>query len=154
MHLFADVHCTEGIISCPPEGEEDRGDDETKLKISGRQVFVWTAIDADTRSFRLSMHHTERRTPTPSHLSRGSSIRALGRLSCCGRRFMVPAASQSQATMTPRDVRVRERHGEALQEMKERTGRFYNNLSEGLNLQSFIDLFMLWYHHLREASGT
>lgn len=82
MHLFADVHCTEGIISCPPEGEEDRGDDETKLKISGRQVFVWTAIDADTRSFRLSMHHTERRTPTPSHLSRGSSIRALGRLSC------------------------------------------------------------------------
>src|SRR2546422_4449650 len=71
-----------------------------------------------------------------------------------GRRFMVPAASQSQATMAPRDVRVRERHGEALQEMKERTGRFYNNLSEGLNLQSFIDLFMLWYHHLREASGT
>jgi len=34
-------------------------------------------------------------------------------------------------------------------------GRFYNDLSEGLdNLQSFIDLFMLWYHHLREASGT
>jgi len=65
-----------------------------------------------------------------------------------------PRPLNRRQTMAPRDVRVRERHGEALQEMKERTGRFYNNLSEGLNLQSFIDLFMLWYHHLREASGT
>jgi putative transposase len=39
--------------------------------------------------------------------------------------------------------------------MKERTRRFYNNLpSDRLdNLESFLNLFMVWYNHLRRRQG-
>jgi hypothetical protein len=38
---------------------------------------------------------------------------------------------------------------------EERTRRFYNNLpSDRLdNLESFLNLFMVWYNHLRRRQG-
>jgi putative transposase len=45
--------------------------------------------------------------------------------------------------------------GRFFRTMKERTRRFYNNLpSDRLeNLQSFINVFMMWYNHLRRHQG-
>jgi transposase-like protein len=39
--------------------------------------------------------------------------------------------------------------------LKERTRRFYNNLpSDSLaNLESFLNLFMVWYDHIRRHQG-
>jgi transposase-like protein len=39
--------------------------------------------------------------------------------------------------------------------LKERTRRFYNNLTSDrlYNLQSFMDVLMLWYKHLRKHQG-
>jgi len=39
--------------------------------------------------------------------------------------------------------------------MKERTRQFYNKLpSDSLpNLQAFVNVFMLWYNHLRRNQG-
>jgi len=39
--------------------------------------------------------------------------------------------------------------------MKERTRRFYNNLTSDRmdNLESFLTVFMVWYNHLRRHQG-
>jgi hypothetical protein len=92
VSVFRWVHALKGIVSHPPRSERKIvAIDETKLKINGRQVFVWAAIDADTRellavyaSYYRSSINQHPRVPQegPRHV-RGDACRA------CGRRPMV-----------------------------------------------------------------
>ena len=70
---------------------------------------------------------------------------------------MVSLASRPDGDqVAARDLRVQERDREVLQDAEgERTRRFYNNLTSDRleNLESFMDVFMLWYNHLRRHQG-
>jgi transposase InsO family protein len=64
---------------------------------------------------------------------------------------------QDGDTVAPHHVRLQERDREVFRTVKEeKTRRFYNNNlpSDRLdNLESFLNLFMLWYNHLRRHQG-
>ncbi|MDA4118935.1 MAG: DDE-type integrase/transposase/recombinase, partial [Thaumarchaeota archaeon] len=50
VSVFNWVHALRGVMSLVPRRERNIvAIDETKLKIRGRQVYVWAAIDADTK---------------------------------------------------------------------------------------------------------
>jgi putative transposase len=127
--------------------------DETKLKIKGRQVFVWAAIDVDTKEL-LAVYASYYR----SHINTLVFLRKVLR-TCTNKpvvlvdggpwypwpldRFGIPWL---HVTFGERNAIER-----FFRTLKERTRRFYNNLPSDRmdNLQSFIDVFMLWYNHLR-----
>jgi putative transposase len=80
VSVFRWVHALKGIVSHPPRSERKIvAIDETKLKINGRQVFVWAAIDADTKELLAvyaSYYRSSINQSTPSSSSRGSWRRA------------------------------------------------------------------------------
>jgi putative transposase len=81
VSVFRWVHATRGIVSRVPRKERKLiAIDETKLKINGRQVFVWAAIDADTKEllavYASSYYRSSINQSTPSSSSRGSCRRA------------------------------------------------------------------------------
>ena len=53
--------------------------------------------------------------------------------------------------VAPRDIRDRNAIERFFRTLNERTRRFYNNLPSTRidDLSSFMDIFMLWYNHLR-----
>ena len=158
VSVFRWVHAVRRIMPRVPRKERKLvAMDETKLKINGRQVFVWAAIDVDTREL-LAVYASYYR----SHISTIAFVRRV--METCGGRPVVLVDGGPWYRWPLERIGVRWLHiifGERnaierfFRTLKERTRRFYNNLpSDSLeNLESFLSLFMLWYNHLRRHQG-
>jgi putative transposase len=131
--------------------------DETVLKVNGRQVYVWAAIDVDTREL-LAVYASYYR----SHITTIAFVRRV--METCENRPVVLVDGGPWYRWPLERIGVRWLHvtfGERnsierlFRTLKERTRRFYNNLpSDSLeNLESFMRLFMVWYNHLRGHQG-
>ena len=152
------VHALKGIVSDVPRKERRVvAIDETKLKIHGRQVFVWAAIDVDTREL-LAVYASYYR----SHINTLVFLRRV--LDTCSNKPVVlvdggPWYPWPLERMGLRWLHVTFGYRNAIERffrtLKERTRRFYNNLTSDRldNLQSFMSVFMLWYNHLRRHQG-
>jgi putative transposase len=134
--------------------------DETKQKVNGRQLFVWSATDTETKELLAIWASYQR-----------SSFAALVFVrkvldTCTGDK---PVVLVDGGPWYPWAL---ERHGlrwlhvtfgernsiERFYRMfKERTKRFYNNTNARTNgiacLAVFLNLFSLWYNHLRWHQG-
>ena len=152
------VHALKGVVSRVPRKERRMvAIDETKLKINGRQVFVWAAIDTDTREL-LAVYASYYRSSI-------NTIVFLKRvLETCTNKPVILVDGGPWYPWPLNEMGFKWLHvtfGERnaierfFRTMKERTRRFYNNLpSDSLvNLQSFINVFMVWYNHLRRHQG-
>jgi len=152
------VHALRGVVSRVPRRERKVvAIDETKLKIKGRQVFVWAAIDADTREL-LAVYASYYR----SNINTLVFLKRV--LDTCTNKPVVlvdggPWYPWPLDRMGIRWLHVTFGERNAIERffrtMKERTKRFYNNLpSDRLdNLESFLNVFMLWYNYLRLHQG-
>ena len=152
------VHALRGVVSRVPRRERKVvAIDETKLKIRGRQVFVWAAIDADTREL-LAVYASYYR----SNINTLVFLKRV--LDTCTNKPVVlvdggPWYPWPLDRMGIRWLHVTFGERNAIERffrtMKERTKRFYNNLpSDRLdNLESFLNVFMLWYNYLRLHQG-
>lgn len=152
------VHALKDVVSRVPRKERRVvAMDETKLKIHGRQVFVWAAIDADTKEL-LAVYASYYR----SNINTLAFLRRV--LDACTNKPVVlvdggPWYPWPLNRMGLRWLHVTFGERNAIERffrtLKERTRRFYNNLtSERLdNLQSFMDVFMVWYNYLRRHQG-
>ena len=152
------VHAMRGIISRVPTRERRVvAIDETKLKIKGRQVFVWAAMDTDTKEL-LAVYASYYRSSI-------NTLVFLKRvLSTCTNRPVVlvdggpwyPWALDRYGLKWLR-ITFGERNciERFFRTLKERTRRFYNNLPATRldNLESYMNLFMTWYNHLRKHQG-
>ena len=159
VSVFNWVHALRGIVSRVPRRERKIvAIDETKLKIQGRQVYVWAAIDADTKELLAGLclrpdrsEHQHDRLPEegPRDVHRQEAGGARGRWA------LVHVAPRRDGLHGARDVRLQKLHREVLPGLEGETRRFYNNLPSTRmdNLQSFMDVFMLWYNHLRRHQG-
>lgn len=148
------VRALKGVLSNVPAKERRVvAMDETKLKIRGRQVFVWAAIDVDTREL-LAVYASYYR----SHVNTIVFLRRV--LGTCANRPVVlvdggPWYPWPLDRMGIPWLHVTFGYRNAIERffrtLKERTRRFYNNLTSDRldNLQSFADVFMLWYNRLR-----
>jgi putative transposase len=152
------VHALKGLMSRVPRRERRVvAMDETKLKIHGRQVFVWAAIDVETKEL-LAVYASYYR----SHINTLVFLRRV--LDTCTNK---PVVLVDGGPWYPWPL---ERYGlpwlhvtfgyrnaieRLFRTLKERTRRFYNNLTSDRleNLQSFMDVFMLWYNRLRRHQG-
>jgi transposase-like protein len=144
----------------PSRPEEERklvAIDETNLKINGRQVYVWAAIDVDTREL-LAVYASYYR----SNITTMVFVKRV--LETCTNKPVVLVDGGPWYPWPLERYGLRWLHvtfGERnaverfFRTMKERTRRFYNNLpSDDLgNLESFLNLFMVWYNHLRRHQG-
>jgi hypothetical protein len=120
VSVFRWVHAMRGIVSRVPRKERKLiAIDETKLKINGRQVFVWAAIDADTKEL-LAVYASYYRSSINQHprLPQEGPGDMLGKAgSLGGRRPMVSmGARQDGDTVAPHHVRLQERDREVLQD--------------------------------------
>jgi putative transposase len=154
VSVFRWVHALRSIVSRVPKRERKLvAIDETKLKIKGRQVFVWAAIDADTREL-LAVYASYYR----------SSINTIVFLkkvldTCVGTPVVLvdggPWYPWALDRMGIRWLHITFGYRNVIERffrtMKERTRHFYNNLPSDRmdNLESFLNLFMAWYNHLR-----
>jgi transposase-like protein len=152
------VHALRGIVSHVPRRERKIvAMDETKLKIHGRQVFVWAAIDADSKEL-LAVYASYYR----SHINTIVFLRRV--LDACTDRPVVLVDGGPWYSWPLDRAGIRWLHvtfgyrntiDRFFRTLKERTRRFYNNLTSDRldNLQSFLDLFMRWYNNLRKHQG-
>ena len=159
VSVFNWVHALKGIVSRVPRKERKVvAIDETKLKISGRQVFVWAAIDADTKEL-LAVYASYYRSNINTLVFLKKVLQT-----CSGRKPVIlvdggPWYPWPLNVMGFRWLHITFGYRNVIERffrtLKERTRRFYNNLpSKRLdNLQSFMDVFMLWYNHLRRHQG-
>jgi putative transposase len=129
--------------------------DETKLKLQGRNIFIWAAIDIDTKEL-LSIYASYQRS------SINTLIFVKKVLKTCTNKPVVlvdgcpwyPWALERYGLkwlhITFGERNYIERYFRTL---KERTKRFYNNINAKVNrtksLNLFLNLFMLYYNHLR-----
>ncbi len=158
VSAFRWVHAMRGIVSRVPRKERKLvAVDETKLKIRARRVFVWGAMDCDTREL-LAVYVSYYR----------SSINTLVFLkrvteTCDGRPVVLVDGGPRYPWALNRyglkwlHITFGERNAieRLFRTLKERTRQFYNNLpSDRLdNLEAFMSLFMTWYNHLRKHQG-
>jgi transposase-like protein len=155
VSVYRWVHALKGVVSLVPRRERKIvAIDETKLKIRGRQVFVWAAIDTDTREL-LSVYASYYR-------SNINTLVFLKRVleTCTNKPVVLVDGGPWYPWPLDRyglkwlHITFGERNAieRFFRTMKERTRRFYNNLpSDRLdNLESFLSVFMLWYNHLRK----
>ena len=131
--------------------------DETKLKINGRQVFVWAAMDTDTREL-LAVY-------TSYYRSSINSLVFIKRVmqTCTNRPVVLVDGGPWYPWALGRyglkwlHITFGERNAieRLFRTLKERTRRFCNNLPSSRldNLESFMILFMTWYNHLRKHQG-
>jgi putative transposase len=159
VSVFRWVHALRGIVSRVPKRERKLvAIDETKLKIKGRQVFVWAAIDdADTREL-LAVYASYYRSSI-------NTIIFVKRVldTCVGTPVVLVDGGPWYPWALNRyglkwlHITFGERNAieRFFRTMKERTRRFYNNLPSDRmdNLESFLNLFMVWYNHLRRHQG-
>ena len=153
------VHALRGVLSLVPRRERKIvAIDETKLKIRGRQVYVWAAIDADTKEL-LAVYASYYR----SNINTLVFLRKVLQ-TCRGRKPVVlvdggPWYPWPLNRMGFRWLHITFGYRNVIERffrtLKERTRRFYNNLPSTRldNLQSFMDVFMLWYNRLRRHQG-
>ena len=158
VSVYRWVHALKGVVLSVPRRERRVvAMDETKLKINGRQVFVWAAIDTDTREL-LAVYSSYYR----SSINTMAFVKSV--LDACTNKPVVLVDGGPWYPWALDATGVRWLHitfGERnaierfFRTMKERTRRFYNNLpSDSLpNLQAFVNVFMLWYNHLRRHQG-
>ena len=152
------VHALKGITS--PVSVKERkvvAIDETKLKIRGRQVYVWAAMDVETKEL-LAVYASYYR----SHINTLVFLKKV--LGTCTNKPVVlvdggPWYPWPLERYGLRWLHITFGYRNAIERffrtLKERTRRFYNNLTSDRldNLQSFMDVFMLWYNHLRRHQG-
>ena len=134
--------------------------DETKQKVNGKQLFVWSAIDVESREL-LAIYASYQR----------SSINALifvkTVLATCEGKPVVLVDGGPWYPWALERYGLRWLHitfGERnsierfYRTFKERTKRFYNNINARKNkivsLSVFLSLFSLRYNHLRWHQGT
>jgi len=134
--------------------------DETKQKVNGRQLFVWDAIDTETKEL-LAVYASYQR----------SSINALVFVkmvleACDGKPVVLVDGGPWYPWALERyglrwlHITFGERNSieRFYRTFKERTKRFYNNVNARRgkihSLKVFLDLFMLWYNHLRWHQGV
>jgi len=152
------VHALRGIVSRVPVRERRVvAIDETKLKINGRQVYVWAAIDVETKEL-LAVYASYYR----SNINTLVFLKKV--LDTCSNKPLVlvdggPWYPWPLDRMGSRWLHVTFGYRNAMERLfrtlKERTRRFYNNLTSDRleNLQGFMETFMLWYNHLRRHQG-
>ena len=150
------VRALKGMVSKVPKRERRVvAMDETKLKLQGREVFVWAAIDVDTKEL-LSLYASYQR----SHIN--TMVFAKRVLEACTNRPVIlvdggPWYPWALERMGLKWLHITFGLRNAIERFyrtfKERTRRFYNNIpskEDSLrNVNLFIQLFMLWYNHLR-----
>ena len=133
--------------------------DETKRKVNGEQLFVWSAIDTETKEL-LAVYASYQR----SSLNALTFVRRVLH-TCMGKPIILvdggpwyPWALERYG-LEWRHVTFGERNPieRFFRTFKERTGRFYNNINARVrkmaSLTAFLNLFMLWYNHLRVHQG-
>jgi putative transposase len=158
VSVFRWVHALRGIVPHPPRRERKVvAIDETKLKINGRHVFVWAAIDVDTREL-LAVYASYYRSSINTIIFVKKVLDT-----CVGTPVVLVDGGPWYPWALKRyglkwlHITFGERNAieRFFRTLKERTRRFYNNLpSDRLdNLESFLSLFMTWYNHLRKHQG-
>lgn len=135
--------------------------DETKQKVNGRQLFVWSAIDVETREL-LAIWASYQRS------SFAALVFVKRVLETCTNKPVVlvdggpwyPWALERYG-LRWLHIKFGERNSieRFYRTFKERTKRFYNNnINARTNkiacLSIFLNLFSLWYNHLRWHQGV
>jgi putative transposase len=133
--------------------------DESKLKANKSMLFVWSAIDVETKEL-LAVYASYQR----SSLNTIWFMRRVLR-TCRGRKPRVlvdggpwyPWALERMGFEWEHVTWGRRNAIERLfRTVKERTRRFYNNISSRVSenkltcVTTFLEVFMLWYNHLRK----
>jgi putative transposase len=135
--------------------------DETKQKVNGRQLFVWSAIDIESKELLAVYASYQRSSFTALMFVRMVLDTCINKkpvilvdggpwypwaFERCGLRWLHITFGERNAI--ERFYRT----------FKERTRRFYNNINARVSkirsLTVFLNLFMLWYNHLRWHQGV
>ena len=158
VSVFRWVHAMRGIVSRVPRKDRKLiAIDETKLKINGRQVFVWAAIDADTKEL-LAVYASYYRSSINTLVFLKRVLETCSEMPVVlvdGGPWYPWALNRYGLKWLHITFGERNAIERFFRTLKERTRRFYNNLpSDRLdNLQAFLSLFMTWYNHLRKHQG-
>ena len=134
--------------------------DETKQKVNGRQLFVWSAIDIETKELLAIWASYQR-----SSFAALVFVRMV--LATCSNKPVILVDGGPWYPWALERYGLRWLHitfGERnsierfYRTFKERTKRFYNNINAKTGkivcLSVFLNLFSLWYNHLRWHQGT
>ena len=128
--------------------------DETKLKLGGRQLYVWAAIDVDSREV-LALDASWQRSSLNAWLFLRKMLRRCKNkpLTLVDRGPWYPwALRELGLPWSHITFGMRNRVERWFRTLKERTGRFYNNFPsrKGITcVKTFLETFMYWYNHLR-----
>jgi putative transposase len=132
--------------------------DETKQKVNGRQLFVWSAIDIESKELLAVYASYQRSSFTALMFVRMVLDTCINKkpvilvdggpwypwaFERCGLRWL-------HITFDYRKVIVR-----FFRAIEERTRSFYHNLPSNRlkNIESFLNLSVVWYNHLRRYQG-
>ena len=132
--------------------------DETKLKVNGRQAFVWAAIDVESREL-LAIYASYQRSSLNSYVFLRKVLKA-----CTNKPLVLvdkgpwyPWALDRLGLKWQHVTFGKRNYIERLfRTLKERTKAFYNNVNSkrgAYSLILFLNLFMLWYNYLRWHQG-
>jgi len=136
--------------------------DETKLKVNGSQVFIWAAVDVDSREVLAVDVSWQRSSMNAEHVLKKALRSCLNKpLILVDKGPWYGEALQSLELPWMHITRgARNRVERWFRTLKERTGRFYNNVNarrQGiLCMKLFLNLFTYFYNNLRihQTLGT
>jgi transposase-like protein len=129
--------------------------DETVVKLQGREVYVWGAIDVDTEELLAVYASRQRAFVNTIEFSRRVLRTCTNRpvILVDGGPWYPWALERMGLKWLHVTFGLRNSIERLFRTLKERTRRFYNNVpskrDDLKNVSLFMELFMLWYNHLR-----
>ena len=129
--------------------------DETKLKVNGQHLFVWAAIDVDSREVLAVDASWQRSIMNAGHILKKA-------LRSCLNKPVILVDNGSWYHDALKNLRLKWKHVTRglrnrierwFRTLKERTRRFYNNMNARklgiLSMKLFLNLYTYYYNNLR-----
>jgi len=145
-----------GLIRvCKPEVRRAVAVDETRLKVNGQYLFVWAAIDVDSREVLAVDASWQRSIMNAEHILKKALRLCLNKpLILIDKGPWYHDALESLGLKWMHITRgLRNRVERWFRTLKERTRRFYNNSpsrKRGIKcVKIFLETFTYWYNNLR-----
>jgi len=149
-------HKLKGLICDePPKVRRCVAVDESKLKEDGYQLFIWSAIDVDTKEY-LAVYASYQRSSLNAYLFMRKVL-----VRCVGKPLILVDGGPWYSWVLDR-LGLRWEHvtfgrrnpiERLFRTVKERTKGFYNNIPARVhklvNVTFFLEIFAFWYNHLR-----
>lgn len=129
--------------------------DETKLKVNGQHLFIWAAIDVDSREILAVDASWQRSAMNAEHVLKKALTLCLNKPLILVDKgpWYLDALQSLQLEWMHITRGLRNRVERWFRTLKERTRRFYNNFpsrKRGIKcVKVFLETFTYWYNNLR-----